>query len=117
MSDSSAVFVDTDALSRAVLLTSELSERLAGIYAGLAGTVGSLGNVWGPKNDPIGGPFGKVYEPNSQALLAGIGSTGQSLGSTGDGIKTLVKGYTATEEANILTAAGSAGNPDGTRTA
>jgi hypothetical protein len=107
-----SVSVDTDQLAQAVPAVTALSMRLAAINASLSGTIMGLGEPWGGKDDSIGGPFGQAYEPARDQILTGLSGTQQALESTADGLGTMVKGYTSTEDANTIPDLGAIGSGD-----
>ena len=96
------VYVDTNALATGIPQVTALAMRLGTVNASLSSTLAGLGEPWGGPNDPIGKTFAEAYLPARDDLLTGLSGTQNVLSSTADGITTMVRGYTNTEENNII---------------
>jgi hypothetical protein len=104
--------VDTDALSPAEDSYTSAGDEVSRIY-GLANAMNEqYTGCWG--NDSIGRMFASAYQPAADNVLTGIKSIADSLANTVQGIITMIKGYTDTEENNISAVHGSPDVPDDT---
>ena len=106
---SDTVWVDTERLVRAVPGLTELSHDVAGVYSDLIAELNGLGRCWG--DDATGQAFERQYIAPRDELLMGMRDTRDVIDSTGQGILTMVKGYTATEEGNTVAVHGVTADP------
>jgi hypothetical protein len=105
--------VDTDQLTPAEVSYTDAGNEVQRIY-GLANAVNEqYTGCWG--NDKIGEMFGVSYLSAAGNVLTGIKSLGLSLINTMQGINTMIKGYTDTEENNISAIHGSPDIPEDTK--
>jgi hypothetical protein len=91
--------VDTDGLARAMPFFQELADRMAGVAQSLEAKTSGLGEPWG--DDATGRQFLGQYQNPKEALLRGISDTGDVLGSTAEGVKTMAEGFAKIEENNL----------------
>ena len=98
------VSVDTDRMGMATPEIAHLADLARGIHSTLLDAIEGLGECWGGDDDPTGKVFAAQYKPAVDQLVKGIKDTWGVLTSAGDGLVTMVKGFTATETENIKTA-------------
>jgi uncharacterized protein YukE len=94
--------IDTDQFATGAEFTDLLAQNLAGMVADLQTSLAGYGDVWG--DDTAGRTFHATYSVTSQQVTDGVSGIALALESATDGLKALVKGYTATEEANVVQA-------------
>lgn len=102
--------VDTDALTPAEAAYTAAADRVTRIYGLANATNDEYTGCWG--DDATGRMFGAAYGPAADKVLIGIKSVGGSLTDTVDGIVTMIKGYTDTENDNISAVHGLPNVPD-----
>jgi uncharacterized protein YukE len=88
--------VDTDALAKASPEIRRLAQRINRLNSKLESGVNSLGECWG--NDRNGQQFAKQYVKPKTQLLIGLDKASKVLDSMADGVETMSKGFTKTEE-------------------
>ncbi|BBB02282.1 hypothetical protein RVR_10144 [Actinacidiphila reveromycinica] len=90
--------VDTDGLQAQMPYMQELAQRFLDVHSSLEAKLGSLGEPWG--EDATGEAFLRQYtKPKGQILEATL-DAGDVLRSTGDGLKTMARGYESIESQN-----------------
>jgi len=102
--------VDTDALTPAEASYTGAGDEIDRIYGLANATNDEYAGCWG--DDDTGQMFGAAYLPAAENVLIGIKSIGDSLTSTVQGIATMIKGYTDTENDNISAVRGMPDDPD-----
>jgi hypothetical protein len=96
-----SVYVNTGQLALGMPAVTALSMRLGTIFGGIS-ALDSLGECWGGPDDDTGKQFGEAYMPARDQMHEGLYGTKSVLDSTADGINTMVRGYSSTEDANTI---------------
>jgi hypothetical protein len=90
--------VDTGALAKAVPPTRQLAEHVLNVKSSALGRLNELGEPWG--DDVFGQQFLEQYLGPASNLLDGFESVFEALSSMADGVDTMHKGLTRTEQQN-----------------
>jgi uncharacterized protein YukE len=108
--------VDPDALAKNAPHVRAFSDQMRNVVTRLQGRLDSLGDCWG--DDPMGKAFATNYLNPRDQMFDGLSGLVDVLDSTADGLETMAKGFTQTEDQNVATARsltrGSSGTPSGT---
>ncbi|KUO15552.1 WXG100 family type VII secretion target [Streptomyces dysideae] len=91
--------VDTDALATAAPEIMRLAQRVNRVNSLLESRTSALGECWG--HDAGGRQFAQQYMRPRNQLLKGLGSASKVLDSMADGVQTMAKGFSKTEEQAI----------------
>jgi hypothetical protein len=100
------VRVDTEALNLTLGVVGNAANRLAGISGMIKSFTQDYSGAWGTGNDPAAQKFAAGYLPAEEELSAGVQASAAAYTGASDGVDTMVKGYTKTEEDNIEAASG-----------
>jgi|SRR5215475_5510783 len=91
-------FVDTHGISRGMPGFRELADQVRSASEYLHGNLEALGDCWG--DDSSGRHFAEQYLPAKDQMADGTRELYTVLESTADGIETMARGFTHTEQQN-----------------
>jgi hypothetical protein len=97
---SDEVWVDTDRMSTVLPQVNVLAEKTHQTRDGLLARLGTLYDA--PGDDAAGRAFREQHDPMSHMVVGAMLDFVQITNGVVDGIHTMVRGYTATEEGNTV---------------
>ncbi|WP_329172969.1 WXG100 family type VII secretion target [Streptomyces sp. NBC_01477] len=90
--------VDTDGLQAQMPYMEELAQRFRTVHEVLESRLGALGECWG--DDASGTAFLRQYAKPKGQILEATDGAGDVLRSTGDGLRTMARGFQSIESQN-----------------